>query len=486
MTVILNTVMIRNGPPIDGEKRRDLFFMKVIQKMILGAVSLSTLLCTSAYAADLSTWAVSDYQSANAAGLVSYSVVSNNLKDSITREEFCELAMNLYKKLTNEEVITPVGSPFSDTDSKAVAQAYAYGIVNGTSGDKFTPDRLVTREEMAKMLVSTLTASEVVFNIADGADSSYVNSFADGGDVSAWAMSSVNTALDYGLMTGVNDVTLAPLKATSREQAIVSINRSYAAFGTSGYSMNETPEILAPSNGQEISVEGFDVSWLTVPNAESYHVIIKNTDGTPVILKDTIFNNMHFDDTIIGTGSYSVTVGAVLADGSEVYSLPVDFHYTYVTPQATPAPTPAPTAAPVSAAPAASTSSSYTSSNPARQAIIDTAAQYLGTPYLWAGTTPAGFDCSGFAQYVYSKNGYSITRTTYTQWDNDGTYVSKSELQPGDLVYFGSEGSPSHVGIYVGDGMMIHSPRTGDVVKYSTITSGYYADCYMGAKRIIN
>ena len=87
---------------------------------------------------------------------------------------------------------------------------------------------------------------------------------------------------------------------------------------------------------------------------------------------------------------------------------------------------------------------------------------------------------------MYGQNGYSLTRTTYTQWDNDGTYVSKSDLQPGDLVYFGSGGSPSHVGLYVGDGMMIHSPRTGDVVKFSTIESGYYADCYMGAKRIVN
>ena len=449
--------------------------------MILGAISLSTLLCTSAFAADLSDWAVSDYQSANAAGLVSYSVMSNNLKDSITRAEFCELAMNLYKKITDEEVITPVGSPFTDTDNKAVAQAYAYGIVNGTSDGKFTPDRLVTREEMAKMLVSTLTASEVTFNIADGADSSYVDAFTDGGDVSAWAMSSINTALSYGLMTGVNDTTLAPLKATSREQAIVSINRSYAAFANDNYAMSNAPEVWTPGNGEEIAVKSFEISWSAVPDAENYHVIIKNTDGEPIILKDTVFNNMTFDDTIIGTGSYSITVGAVLSDGTEVYSLPVDFHYTYVTPQ----PAPAPTKAPSSSSVSAGSSAAYSTSNPARQAIIDTAAQYLGTPYLWAGTTPAGFDCSGFVQYVYSQNGYSLTRTTYTQWDNDGTYVKKSDLQPGDLVYFGSGDSPSHVGIYVGDGMMIHSPRTGDVVKYSTIDSGYYADCYLGSKRII-
>ena len=123
--------------------------------------------------------------------------------------------------------------------------------------------------------------------------------------------------------------------------------------------------------------------------------------------------------------------------------------------------------------------------SPAVKSLIETAQSFLGTPYLWGGTTPKGFDCSGFVQYVYGKHGYSITRTTYTQWANDGVRVSREALKPGDLVYFGYGDSPSHVGLYVGDGKMIHSPRTGDVVKYSTIESGYYDDCYLCALRII-
>ena len=130
---------------------------KLAKKIILSVISMSAVLGTSALAADLSGWAVSDYQQANEAGLVSYSVVSNNLKDNITREEFCELAVNLYEKLTGEDMIEPEVSPFEDTDSMAVAQAYCYGMVSGTGDNTFTPDRLVTREEMAKMLVSTLT-----------------------------------------------------------------------------------------------------------------------------------------------------------------------------------------------------------------------------------------------------------------------------------------------------------------------------------------
>lgn len=125
------------------------------------------------------------------------------------------------------------------------------------------------------------------------------------------------------------------------------------------------------------------------------------------------------------------------------------------------------------------------SASPAAQKVIDTAAKYLGVPYLWGGTTPSGFDCSGFVQYVYAECGYSITRTTYTQWDNDGTYVSRQNLQPGDLVYFGTDGSPSHVGLYVGNGTMIHAPSTGKTIQYTSIDSDYYASRFMGGKRIL-
>ena len=445
--------------------------MKIVQKMILSAISLTAVLGTSAFAADLSGWAIPGYQSASEAGLVSYSVVSNNLKDSITREEFCELAMNLYKKLTNEDLPDPVGSPFVDTDSVAVAQAYSYGIVQGTSDNTFTPDRRVTREEMAKMLVSTLTASEIVFNIADGADTALVSAFSDGGDVSSWAMSSINTALNYELMTGVTDTTLEPLKATSREQAIVSINRSYEKFASRAYATTALPEIVLPEDGAEITSVSFDVKWTETENATSYHVIVKNSDAEAVLLKDVTTTGITFSNGALSNGNYSIIVGAVLSDGSEVYSLPVDFTYNYkknTTVLST------------------ELRKDYAeSASPAAKSVIDMAETFLGTPYVWGGTTPDGFDCSGFVQYVYGKCGYSITRTTYTQWENDGVRVSREELKPGDLVYFGYGDSPSHVGLYVGKGMMIHSPRTGDVVKYTTIESGYYDDCYLGALRII-
>ena len=118
--------------------------------------------------------------------------------------------------------------------------------------------------------------------------------------------------------------------------------------------------------------------------------------------------------------------------------------------------------------------------------ILATARNYLGYNYAYGGSSPStGFDCSGFAQYVYSSNGYSIGRTCSSQL-NYGTPVSKSELQEGDLVFFNntSDGSVGHVGIYAGNGTIIHSsnPRSG--VKTDTINSGYYSTYYYTARRI--
>ncbi len=117
------------------------------------------------------------------------------------------------------------------------------------------------------------------------------------------------------------------------------------------------------------------------------------------------------------------------------------------------------------------------------QAIVNTAMQYLGVPYVWGGASPSGFDCSGLVQYVCSKNGISVSRVASDQ-RNNGTYVSRENLQPGDLVFFAKSGNIHHVGIYIGNGNMIHAPQTGDVVKISSINTEYRISQYAGAVRV--
>ncbi len=118
------------------------------------------------------------------------------------------------------------------------------------------------------------------------------------------------------------------------------------------------------------------------------------------------------------------------------------------------------------------------------QAIVNTAMKYLGVPYVWGGTSPGGFDCSGLVQYVCNANGISVSRVAADQ-RNNGTYVSRENLQPGDLVFFARSGQGiHHVGIYIGNGNMIHAPQTGDVVKISSINTEYRISQYAGAVRV--
>jgi cell wall-associated NlpC family hydrolase len=113
-----------------------------------------------------------------------------------------------------------------------------------------------------------------------------------------------------------------------------------------------------------------------------------------------------------------------------------------------------------------SNSSSSASTGSRGAAIVAYARQFIGTPYVWGGTTPAGFDCSGFTSYVYVHNGISLPRVSQSQM-NVGYAVSDSAAQPGDLVWMSGGG---HVGIYIGGGLVIHSPKPGDVVKITPLS----------------
>lgn len=127
-----------------------------------------------------------------------------------------------------------------------------------------------------------------------------------------------------------------------------------------------------------------------------------------------------------------------------------------------------------------------TTSGTAGQNIVNTAMQYLNVPYVWAGTSPNGFDCSGFVYYCYKLNGYSTNRTAESLYRN-GVAVDRSSLQPGDVICFtnGSGSYIGHVGISLGGDKFIHASSGSGKVIISSLNENYYNTHYYGARRIV-
>ena len=117
------------------------------------------------------------------------------------------------------------------------------------------------------------------------------------------------------------------------------------------------------------------------------------------------------------------------------------------------------------------------------QSIVNTAAKYIGVKCVYGGTSPSGFDCSGLVQYVCRQNGISVNRTSRAQYSN-GVAVSKNNLQPGDLVFFSKGSGISHVGIYAGNGQVIHAPSPGKRVCYIALSKICSYSTYVGARRV--
>jgi peptidoglycan DL-endopeptidase CwlO len=113
--------------------------------------------------------------------------------------------------------------------------------------------------------------------------------------------------------------------------------------------------------------------------------------------------------------------------------------------------------------------------------VVGVALSYQGTPYVWGGESPSGFDCSGLVAYSYAQVGVSLPHSSYAQYGM-GVSVPRDQLQPGDLVFFDGLG---HVGLYIGGGMFVHAPHSGTVVQVASLDSGWYAATYVGARRIL-
>jgi cell wall-associated NlpC family hydrolase len=115
-----------------------------------------------------------------------------------------------------------------------------------------------------------------------------------------------------------------------------------------------------------------------------------------------------------------------------------------------------------------------------RASIVRYARHFLGVPYVYGGSSPHGFDCSGFTRYVFAHFGVSLPHYTYAQYDL-GRRISRWALRPGDLVFFNGVG---HVGMYIGHNLFIHAPHTGTSVSVASLSSSY-GGSFVGARRVL-
>jgi cell wall-associated NlpC family hydrolase len=140
----------------------------------------------------------------------------------------------------------------------------------------------------------------------------------------------------------------------------------------------------------------------------------------------------------------------------------------------------------ITAAPAEPSSTTAAPAGPVSDsAVVRTALEYLGTPYVLGGTSPAGFDCSGFVQYVYRLHGVELPRYVANQ-AGVGRHVDRSDIRPGDLVFFSTTGPGfTHVGIATSRDAFVHAPNSRSAVRIEPLTSPYWSKRYAGARRIV-
>ncbi len=315
-----------------------------------------------------SSWAIETVKETDLLGLLPASLKYCIMTAPITRAQMCDLALCTYCTLTGS---TPEAtkSVFTDTQSLAIAQANALGLVNGYPDGTFRPDQNLTRQQFFCITNNLLTACGC---IKEDDASQMQSSFTDGSAVSDWACTSIALLHRMGILNGNTKGQITPTAQTTCEQAIAMLMRTYIQ-ASNWCSTHPLLEIQGP---------------LTSPN--------KALDA------------------------------------------------------------------------------------------VELALSFVDYPYTWAGDSPEeGFDCSGLVYYVYGQCGYTLNRTGDGQAQN-GIAVDPEDMKLGDILVFASKssGSIQHVGIYIGDGMMVHARNSKYGVDINAID--YDGNYYLyGVRRIV-
>lgn len=278
---------------------------------------------STVFAADISDWAKSDYETISQSGILTKDIVSNDLKKPITREELAAMAVNLYTNISTKKIKEKT-NPFSDTDNDYVIKAFSAGIVSGKSESIFDPEGNVTRQELAKMILNTLAAAKLAPSTEDDDIYDALSQFEDAGEIASWAEEALFVALDNGIINGITETQLSPRGTATREQAICMISRAYKKFAESGKSY-DSPNLLTNT----INSSGdMDFTWDKISNAKKYFVILKDENSEVTEAFETKSPQATIYSVDYATGEYSITLGAEFASGVQTFTEPMDFSFS--------------------------------------------------------------------------------------------------------------------------------------------------------------
>jgi len=295
-----------------------------MKRLVIAILTLATMLSTSVFAKETDDWAKNDYYYASQRGVIPLSMATLNFKDDITRAEFVDIVMNMFDAMTTTKNKLKT-TPFLDCDDEKVIKAYSLGIVSGKTDNLFCPNDLITRQEIARILITSLSKAGKDIHI-DEKEREKAKSFSDYDMINDWAKAEVEAAVSFGLLSGINDFEIAPFQNATRQQAIAIVSRSIQQFNKNAKSY-KVPTVSNIKNGAELS-GSINVTWSSPTNVKLYKLIIKDDLGNVIDSTETKSSKGDIDvSKLLYNESYSVSVCAKSDDRISLYSQPVEFTY---------------------------------------------------------------------------------------------------------------------------------------------------------------
>lgn len=295
-----------------------------MKKILIPVLSAAMLLSSAspALAYNYSNWAVREYYSANKSGLLPQSAISGRPSGNITRQEFCDLIMNMYMVMTGDAPVLK-NMPFTDTDSKSVQMAYSLGVIDGKTETLFYPDDFVLRQEMAKIIMRTLNAADKDTKITEQ-DIQKLWKFTDFSHTDSWATEDMAKSVKYEVINGFSESQLLPKGYATREQAIAIANRAFGNFSDTKTTY-AYPAFTDIFDGITVT-DSLSFSWTSTKNADSYTVLAKDSSGNIVTSLSTNELSANLSNLPKNKG-YTIIVGANYGDYITVYSDPAYVYF---------------------------------------------------------------------------------------------------------------------------------------------------------------